>query len=63
MKTLENQLADLEGESEKLLQSFEAQKTLTAEAEALIRKKTEESARELAQRVRRDAPHLPIVLN
>ncbi|KAG8863525.1 hypothetical protein FRB96_008265 [Tulasnella sp. 330] len=48
VRVLEGQVAELEAESAKLLQAFESQKVLTAEAGAMVRKKTEEAAKELA---------------
>lgn len=51
VRALESQVHELESETAKLLHAFETQKTLTAEAETLVRKKTEEAAKDLAQKV------------
>ncbi|KAG8907946.1 hypothetical protein FRB99_001454 [Tulasnella sp. 403] len=50
IKGLESQISVLEHESSRLMQALEAQKSLTAEAEALVVKRGEEMAKELSQK-------------
>ncbi|KAG6866697.1 hypothetical protein C0991_011356 [Blastosporella zonata] len=51
VKSLETQIADLEGESEHMSRVLEAQKTLTSQAEVAAAKKTDELTKEIQKKV------------
>ncbi|KAF5380342.1 hypothetical protein D9615_004565 [Tricholomella constricta] len=51
VKSLETQVSDLEGESERMSRALEAQKILTSEVEAVAAKKTDELSKEIQKKV------------